>query len=73
MDADKAKARELFAQAYSLDPMFQPVWGRRSRRARPAELPGSSARSALRPSGSAGPHVLYWNSFWTKLSLLMSE
>jgi len=29
MDADKTKARELFAQAYSLDPMFQPVWGQK--------------------------------------------
>lgn len=29
MDADKVKARELFAQAYSLDPTFQPVWGQK--------------------------------------------
>lgn len=29
MDADKVRARELFAQAYSLDPMFQPVWGQK--------------------------------------------
>ena len=29
MDPDKEKARELFAQAYRLDPMFQPVWGQK--------------------------------------------
>lgn len=29
MDADKTRARELFAQAYSLDPLFQPVWGQK--------------------------------------------
>ena len=30
MDPDKEKARDLFAKAYGLDPMFQPVWGRRA-------------------------------------------
>ena len=28
MDANKEKARELFAKAYSLDPAFRPSWGR---------------------------------------------
>jgi Tfp pilus assembly protein PilF len=28
MNADKEKARELFARAFSLDPAFKPVWGR---------------------------------------------
>ena len=27
MDPDKEMARQLFAKAYGLDPMFQPVWG----------------------------------------------
>jgi Tfp pilus assembly protein PilF len=29
MNADKERARELFAKAFSLDPAFQPVWGRK--------------------------------------------
>jgi tetratricopeptide (TPR) repeat protein len=29
MDADKQRAKELFAKAYDLDPAFQPVWGAR--------------------------------------------
>jgi tetratricopeptide (TPR) repeat protein len=29
MNADKQKARELFAKAYQLDPAFQPVWGQK--------------------------------------------
>jgi len=29
MGPDKAKARELFARAYMLDPAFQPVWGQK--------------------------------------------
>jgi tetratricopeptide (TPR) repeat protein len=29
MNAEKEKARELFAKAFSLDPAFQPVWGRK--------------------------------------------
>ena len=28
MDANKEKARELFAKAYTLDPGFRPSWGR---------------------------------------------
>ena len=28
MNADKEKARELFARAFSLDPTFRPTWGR---------------------------------------------
>ena len=28
MDANKQKARELFAKAFSLDPAFRPTWGR---------------------------------------------
>jgi tetratricopeptide (TPR) repeat protein len=28
MNADKEKARELFAKAFSLDPTFRPTWGR---------------------------------------------
>lgn len=28
MDANKEKARELFAKAYTLDPAFRPTWGR---------------------------------------------
>jgi tetratricopeptide (TPR) repeat protein len=28
MNADKQKAKELFAKAYSLDPAFTPTWGR---------------------------------------------
>lgn len=28
MNANKEKAKELFAKAFSLDPAFQPVWGR---------------------------------------------
>ena len=28
MDANKEKARELFAKAFSLDPAFRPAWGR---------------------------------------------
>lgn len=28
MDANKEKARELFAKAYALDPAFRPTWGR---------------------------------------------
>ena len=28
MDANKEKARELFAKAFSLDPAFKPAWGR---------------------------------------------
>lgn len=28
MDANKEKARELFAKAFSLDPAFRPSWGR---------------------------------------------
>jgi len=27
MNADKEKAKELFAKAFTLDPTFQPVWG----------------------------------------------
>ncbi len=27
MNADKERARELFAKAFSLDPTFKPVWG----------------------------------------------
>jgi hypothetical protein len=26
MDPDKTRAKELFAQAYTLDPAFVPVW-----------------------------------------------
>jgi Tfp pilus assembly protein PilF len=29
MNANKEKAKELFAKAFTLDPAFQPVWGRR--------------------------------------------
>jgi hypothetical protein len=29
MNADKEKARDLFAKAYNLDPAFQPVWGQK--------------------------------------------
>ena len=29
MNADKEKARDLFAKTYNLDPAFQPVWGRK--------------------------------------------
>jgi TolA-binding protein len=29
MGPDKERARELFAKAYTLDPMFQPVWGQK--------------------------------------------
>jgi hypothetical protein len=29
MNADKQRARELFARAYQLDPNFQPVWGQK--------------------------------------------
>ena len=28
MNANKEKAKELFAKAYSLDPTFRPTWGR---------------------------------------------
>ena len=28
MNADKEKAKELFARAFSLDPAFRPTWGR---------------------------------------------
>jgi len=28
MNADKERARELFAKAYTLDPSFRPAWGR---------------------------------------------
>jgi Tfp pilus assembly protein PilF len=28
MNADKERAKELFAKAFTLDPAFQPVWGR---------------------------------------------
>jgi tetratricopeptide (TPR) repeat protein len=28
MNADKEKAKELFAKAFSLDPTFRPTWGR---------------------------------------------
>jgi tetratricopeptide (TPR) repeat protein len=28
MDANKQKARDLFAKAYSIDPAFKPTWGR---------------------------------------------
>ena len=28
MDANKERARELFAKAYTLDPTFRPTWGR---------------------------------------------
>jgi tetratricopeptide (TPR) repeat protein len=28
MNANKEKARELFAKAFSLDPAFRPAWGR---------------------------------------------
>jgi tetratricopeptide (TPR) repeat protein len=28
MNADKQKAKELFAKAFSLDPAFRPTWGR---------------------------------------------
>ena len=28
MNADKEKAKELFAKAFSLDPTFTPTWGR---------------------------------------------
>ena len=28
MNADKEKAKELFAKAFALDPTFQPTWGR---------------------------------------------
>jgi tetratricopeptide (TPR) repeat protein len=28
MNANKEKARELFAKAFSLDPAFRPTWGR---------------------------------------------
>ena len=28
MNADKAKAKELFAKAFGLDPAFRPTWGR---------------------------------------------
>jgi tetratricopeptide (TPR) repeat protein len=28
MNADKARAKELFAKAFSLDPTFRPTWGR---------------------------------------------
>ena len=28
MNANKEKARELFAKAYGLDPAFRPTWGR---------------------------------------------
>lgn len=28
MNANKEKARELFAKAFSLDPAFKPAWGR---------------------------------------------
>ena len=28
MNANKEKARELFAKAYTLDPAFRPTWGR---------------------------------------------
>ena len=28
MDANKEKAKELFAKAFSLDPTFRPTWGR---------------------------------------------
>jgi tetratricopeptide (TPR) repeat protein len=28
MNADKQKAKELFAKAFALDPAFQPTWGR---------------------------------------------
>ena len=28
MNADKEKAKELFAKAFALDPAFQPTWGR---------------------------------------------
>jgi Tfp pilus assembly protein PilF len=29
MNANKEKAKELFSKAFTLDPAFQPVWGRR--------------------------------------------
>jgi tetratricopeptide (TPR) repeat protein len=29
MNADKEKAKELFAKAFSLDPAFDPTWGRK--------------------------------------------
>jgi hypothetical protein len=29
MDADKQRAKELFARAYGLDPAFVPVWNTR--------------------------------------------
>ena len=29
MNAEKEKARDLFARAYTLDPAFQPVWGQK--------------------------------------------
>ncbi len=29
MNADKEKAKELFAKAFSLDPAFTPTWGRK--------------------------------------------
>jgi hypothetical protein len=29
MNADKEKAKELFAKAFSLDPAFNPTWGRK--------------------------------------------
>jgi tetratricopeptide (TPR) repeat protein len=30
MNADKQRARELFAKAYRLDPAFEPVWGQKA-------------------------------------------
>jgi len=30
MNADKEKARDLFAKAYTLDPGFRPVWGQKA-------------------------------------------
>jgi hypothetical protein len=29
MNANKEKAKELFAKAFSLDPTFKPDWGRK--------------------------------------------
>lgn len=33
MNADKEKAKELFAKAFTLDPTFQPVWGQGKKQA----------------------------------------
>lgn len=51
MNANKEKAKELFAKAFSLDPAFQPDWGRPQAAAEPAPPP-APALGRSRPAKS---------------------